>query len=325
MRRIVVATAVALVGVVFIVMTFTQNLFRVGTDFEELITDFRPILEDESLAAYQAGIDAFGAVGTEFQTALIPGLSLALGMSPDQMQAYLAEQYPAVARGMAALPQLSEQFGGLLDLLAQQQENFRSADAIPTTSLPAQTVPWGFLLIGLIAVGLGVLMWFWRLRLGSLVAMVLGLLIVIGSFLLSLPGKAADADDLNEALKPAYTTETVEGAQAGLVAMGQMAEQMGTEMLPALATQLGMTSEELNAFLADGFPATAQAMANMGASLAGFEALASVFEANLENYETLRPVAFSPIIWVFIGGGFVLALAGAYGFFAKDREEVDAA
>jgi hypothetical protein len=296
----------------------------VGTDFEELITDFRPILEEEALATYQADLAGLGAVGTEFQTALVPGLSLALGMSPDDMRAMLGEQYPAVAQGMAALPQLGEQFGGLIDLLDQQRDNFESADAIPTASFVAQTVPWGFLVIGLIGMALGVLAWLGPFRTASLVTMVLGLLIVLGSFLLSLPGKASDADDLNDALKPAYTTQTVQGAQQGLAMIGAMAEQMSDEMIPALAAQLGLTAQELNTFIASGYPATAQAMATMGDSLARFDALVGVFDANLENYQTLRPVAFTPIIWVFIGGGFVLALAGAFGFFGKEREETAA-
>lgn len=42
--RKIVAILVMLVGVVLIAMTFANNLFKVGPAFEDLITDFRPLL-----------------------------------------------------------------------------------------------------------------------------------------------------------------------------------------------------------------------------------------------------------------------------------------
>ena len=322
MKRFVAPGLVIIAGLVFIVVTLAQNLFSVGTAFEELIDDFRPALQDEVLDQYRADIAGLAAVTDEFQTAVLPGLSQALGLTPEAMGGLLADQFPAVNDGLALLPQAVPTFGGLIDTLADQQSNFLSADEIPTKNLPAQTVPWGFTIVGLIAIGLGAFMLLKGTRLGAILALTLGVLIVVGSFVLSLPGKSGDADNLNEALEPVYTVETVEGAKGALTVIGAMGQEMGTSMMPGIGQMLGMDADALNQFFGANFPVTAQALQTLPESMGRFDQLVQTFDANLDNYETLKPVRFLPIIWIFIIGGFVIIAGGALGFFwTKDEEE----
>jgi len=320
MRRAIVAGGVAVVGVALIAVTFTQNLFRVGTDFEELITDFRPILEEENVAAYQRAVAGYGAVAEEFDSGLAPWAAGNLGITPDQFGAYMVREYPAVAAGMDALPGVTEEIGGLVDLLDEQRANFASADAIPTENSVAQFVPWGLLVVGVLAVVLAAAAWFWRFRPPSAAAFALGILILVGSFLFGLPGKAGDADDLNAALKPVYTEQTIAGAQAALSAVGSMGAEMESVMLPELAERIGYTPEQFDAAVAESFPAIAGALGSMEENLADFGSLGETFAANLENYETLRPVSFSPIIWLLVFGGLVMAVLGAVGALGGDDE-----
>jgi hypothetical protein len=320
MKKYIAPGLVILAGVAFIVLTFAQNLFAVGNDFEEMITDFRPALQDEVIATYRADIAGLSAVADEFQTGVLPGLAQALQQSPEELGGLLNSQFPAVAQGMALLPQAGPQFAGLIDTLASQQENFASADAIPTTKFVAQTVPWGFLIMGLIAIGIGVWMAVKGTGLAAIVAAVLGALIVIGSFALSLPGKSADADDLNEALEPVYTVETIEGAKGALAVIGAMGEEMGTSMMPGLGLMLQMDADTLNQFMGTNFPTTAQALQTFPDTMGRFTQLVDTFDANLDNYETLKPVKFTPIIWVFIAGGFLILIAGVLGFAWKQGE-----
>jgi hypothetical protein len=313
MKKYVAPGLVALAGVVFIVVTLTQNLFAVGTAFEEMIGDFRPALQDDAIATYRSDIAGLGAVAEEFQTAVLPGLAQALQQTPEDLGTMLNAQFPAVAAGMAMLPEAGPQFEGLIDTLASQQSNFASADAIPTKNLPAQTVPWGFTIIGVLAIGLGVWMVLKGTRLTAILALVLGALIVIGSFVLSLPGKSADADDLNEALEPVYTVETVNGAEGALQVIGAMGEEMQGTMLPALGQMLQMDQATLNQFFGEHFPAIAQAMQTFPETMDRFDGLVTTFADNLDNYDTLKPVKFTPIIWTFIIGGFVILLGGGLG------------
>ncbi|GMQ85323.1 MAG: hypothetical protein BMS9Abin07_0889 [Acidimicrobiia bacterium] len=307
---------VIVVGIVFIAVALLNNLFAVGPAFEELIDDFRPVLTDESLATARTDIAALEAAGEEFQTTVGPAMAQALDITPEEFGGLVQNQYPAVAEGMAALPEITSTFSGLVDTLDSQQELFASADAIPTEDFPATTVPWIVTISGILAIAAGVML-FMPGRLWAILAVVLGAALLIAVFTLSLPQKAADADQLNENLTPIYTQELIDGATASLATVAAMGEQLQTEMLPDLAGQLGMSQEELNAFMGANFPATVAAMQNMPDSLERFQGFVGTFADNLDNYETIQPVGFSPIIWMIVIGAIVIVLAGGYCLIAK--------
>jgi hypothetical protein len=309
--RKVSAGIVIVVGIAFLVITMMNSLFQVGPAFEEMIDDFRPVLTDASLSVAREDIAGLAAAGEEFQTVVAPGMASALGVSPEEFSGLVESQYPAVALGMAALPEITATFNGLIDTLDSQQELFASADAIPTTNLPATTVPWILTISGVLAIATGIMM-FKPGNLWAIVAVVVGSGLVLVTFALSLPQKASDADELNENLTPIYTEELIAGATQSLAVVGAMGQQMQTEMLPDLAAQLGISQDELNVFLGENFPATAAAMQTMPDTLERFEAFVGVFAANLDNYMTIQPVAFVPIVWAMIIGGALMLLAGGY-------------
>jgi len=316
MPRKISGGLVILVGVVFIVVTLINNLFAVGPAFEEMITDFRPLLAEESLNTARADIAVLEAAGEEFQTAVAPGMAQALGMTPEEFAGMVQGQYPAVAQGMQALPEITATFSGLIDTLDSQRALFESADAIPTDDLPATTVPWIITISALLAIVIGVML-FMPGRVWPILAVVLGAALVITTFVLDLPQKAADADELNENLTTIYTQELIDGATGSLAVVGAMGEEMQTKMLPDLAAALGMSPDELNAFMGENFPATAAAMQSMPDSLPRFEAFVGTFAMNLDNYETIQPVSFTPIIWMMVIGGILILLAGGYCIILK--------
>lgn len=303
--------AAIVVGAMFIVVTLVQNLFAVGPAFEDLIDDFRPVLQDAALAQADSDVAALGAVGEEMQTAVIPGIAGALGMSPDDFGAFMATEFPAVNTGVQALPEIVPTFQGLIGSLSDQQALFFSADEIPTEDLPATTVPWGLLFAGIAVIAVGIVM-LRTGKLGSYLAIGLGLLLVVGPLILTLPTKASDADELNANLDPIYTPQLVAGAEGALATVGAMGNEMQTTMMPALGQQLGMTGDELNAFMGANFPATAGALVELPATMERFDGLTTVFADNLDNYDTIKPVSFAPIIWMVIIGGAVLAVLGIW-------------
>jgi len=307
---------VIVVGVVFLIVTLMNNLFDVGPAFEELIDDFRPVLTDESLATARADIAGLDAAATEFQTAITPGMAQALGMTEDEFSAFVQAEYPAVATGVAALPEIAVTFNGLVDTLESQQDLFASADAIPTEDIPANTVPWIITISGILAIVAGIMM-FMPGRAWAIVAIALGAGLVVATFALSLPQKAADADELNANLTPIYTQELIDGATVSLATVGAMGQQMQAEMLPDLAAQLGMSQDELSAFMGENFPVTAQLLQTMPAAMERFEAFVGVFAVNLANYATIQPVSFAPIIWMMVIGGIVMLVMGGYCLITK--------
>lgn len=309
--RRVAGSIIAVLGLVLLVSVVVNNLFRVGPDFEELVDDFRPMLAEEAIATTQSDIDQLSAVSTEFNEAIVPALSAQLGMSEDEFVAFTATNYPAVATGVAQLPAIATTFDGLVTTLDSQRELFESADAIPTESVPATTVPWG-----LTAVGLGALLVAFAMTrpgpIGLIAGGVLGSAVVVATLALSLVPKANDADELNGNLEPVYTPELVAQAGGALDVVGAMGTQMQAEMLPDLGAQLGLSEAELEGFLGENFPATASALSGLPQSMERFESMTQTFDRNLDNYDTIKPVSFAPIIWTLFGAGLViLAAAGA--------------
>ena len=305
-------------GVVLLLSTFMNNLFAVGPAFEDLIDDFRPLLVQQSLDTAKADVAGVAAVGEEFQTTMGPALAQQMGLTPEEFSGMTAEQFPAVSDGMAAIPEVAPTFDGLLTTLQTQQPLFESADAIPTEDLPATTVPWMMLIAGILAIVVGVLIWV-TARTGAILALVLGGVLIAAPLALSLPQKATDADQLNANLQPVYTQELVTQAAGAVTVLGAMGEEMQTTMLPAVADQLGMSQDELNAMIGENFPAVASAIETLPDSMARFQGLVTAFDQNLANYDTIKSVSFVPIIWTMIGAGAVVFLAGLLGLVGRPR------
>ncbi|MFW2383050.1 MAG: hypothetical protein ACN4GZ_14955, partial [Acidimicrobiales bacterium] len=122
-------TLVILAALVVIASTFYNNLFNVGPDFEAMIDDFRPMIAEESTETARADLQMLAAVGTEFETAIVPGLSQQLGMTPEEFTQFTAANYPDVAAGVQTLPEIVPTFEGLVGTLDSQRPLFESADA----------------------------------------------------------------------------------------------------------------------------------------------------------------------------------------------------
>ena len=314
----VVAALVALVGAGLVAITLISNLFAVGPAFENLIVDFRPALTQSSIDTARTDIAGLAEVQTEFTTKLAPALSQKLKMTPAQFNGFVSQNFPAVAAGMSALPSAVPTFNSLIKTLDDQRPLFTSADAIPSENLPATTVPWAMFGAGLLVLFIGLLM-FRSPKAGGASAIVVGLLLLIVPIALSLPTKAADADQLNANLKPVYTQALVTNATGALTTIGAMGNEMQTKMLPALATQLKLRPEQLQSFLGTNFPATAQALQTMPASMERFNALVKVFDKNLTNYNTLKPVGLAGLILILMVAGGLITGLGALTILQRRR------
>jgi len=309
------------IGVIVLIVLFANNLFTVGGAFEKLTDEFRPIMTDQAISTAEADVQGLGAVSDEFTNKVAPAMAQALQMTPDELNTFLGTNFPAVAAGIAALPEIVPQFTGVVELLKSQQENFEQADAIPTKSLPATTVPWIILLIGIGTIVVGILM-LGKARFAWLIAVGFGVLVVVFSLALSFLSKSAAADDMNAAFKPVYNQELVSGSAQALGVVGAMGQQMSEDMLPALSQQLGMDEAQMQGFLSQ-FPATAAALSGLGDSLGRFQKMVTAFDSQLDNYNTIKGTALNPIAVVVLVAGLLVIVCGIWAFLAdRKRDEV---
>lgn len=321
MQQRIAAVGVIVVGIVIFASAFTANLFTVAPAFEDLTDGFRDtVMTDAAIDQARADIAALEAVSTEFETAVAPTLAASLEMDQATFAGFLQAEFPAVAAGAESLPAITTQFNDVIDLIDSQQANFARADEIPTNNLPATVVPWEIALIGLLGMGVGVLM-LRRSRSSAIAAVVVGLLAVGGAVALSLVDKSNAADDMNEAFKPVYTNELVLQSQGALNVVAAMGDEMQTTMVPALAQQQGMTVEQMQGFIGENFPATAAALQVMPEALERFDAMVTVFDSQLENYDTIKGTALTPVAWTVVIGGFLMAAFGLWALFARKESE----
>lgn len=319
MNKRLPAFGVLAIGVIVLIVLFANNLFTVGTAFEELTDEFRPIMTDEAIATAQADVAGLAAVSEEFTNDLGPAIAGALNMTPDELNAFLGTNFPAVAAGVAALPDIVNQFTGVVGLLAEQQSNFEKADAIPTESLPASSVPWIILLIGIGAIVVGIVM-LGKTDYAWLVAVGFGVIVVAASLLLQFLPKSDAADNLNAALNPVYTEELVAGSAQALGVVGAMGQQMQEEMLPALAQQLQMSPEEMQGFLSQ-FPATSAALEGLGDSMNRFQGMVTAFASQLDNYDTIKNTELYPISLTILIAGLLVIVCGVWAFLAGRKDD----
>jgi hypothetical protein len=316
--RRVAAALMVLVGGALVAVTFFANLYNVGPAFDRMTDGFRPIMTQQSIQAARQDTAGLAVAGTEMPSKMLPALAQQLNMTPAQLNGMLTQQYPDVAAGIRALPQVTPSLNNLINTLDEQRGNFALADAIPTKSLPATTVPWALLAVGIVAIGLGIVVWFTP-KAGAITATVLGAALIAVPLSLNMVSKAAAADSLNSGLKPVYNEQLVVGAQQSLQTLSAMGTQLQEKMLPALATQLHMQPAQLTALLQQQFPATAAALNGMPAAFAHFDKMITQFDKHLADYNVVKPVEFTPIAWLMISGGIALFVLGGAGLLVTAR------
>jgi hypothetical protein len=196
MRRVVLIVLL-LLGAAMIVTPLAMGMFSKTSDAEQMMNDFRPIMQPASIAktvyyqdqvfaklrpmvplASQQNIGKFqlytkGMQSVQSEVAsLVPTFAQAMRMPPAQLQAMLAKQFPALAQLFASMPTMNKDFTQMIGALAlyapvlrqvpagldhykpiveavaQNGGNFRSADSLPRMGL----FPWFFIIPGALIV-----------------------------------------------------------------------------------------------------------------------------------------------------------------------------
>jgi hypothetical protein len=207
------------------VSVVVNHLFSAGPAFERMSDGFRPAMTPVAIAQLQANLGTLEAVGPEFETKGITMVAQALGMTPEQLTAFIGQQYPDVATGLQQLPSIVAQFRGVVGVLAIEQTRFERADAIPASNLPATTIPWGLLVAGIALVGIGLTVAIRPIRPWAVAALAVGALMVVAPLAMSLPTKASAADTMNAHLEPVYSAQMLTGRRVPWPRWGRWASR----------------------------------------------------------------------------------------------------
>ena len=165
---------------------------------------------------------------------------------------------------------------------------------------------------------------------GWLARTALAAVAAIGAFLIvlplatDLPGKSDASGAMMTAFRPQMSDGALAQGQADQVQMANMAQQLNSAMLPALAAQMHMTPQQLTDYMAAHFPATTKGLATMPSMLPFFGNLQATMQAQQSNYQQADqiPTGFLPpttmTAWFVIPGALLLLLA-LFGFYRPAR------
>jgi hypothetical protein len=321
MRSRIGMVAALAIGVAMVVGTVAISLPSKTAGAERLTDSIRPAFTASAVAQSRTDLEQIKAMAGGLQREVAPTLSHRLGMTPAQFNAFLGHNFPAVAKGVGQLDGIVPRFDGIVNGLEQQQGNFAKADAVPVSKpidLPATTVPWVFFLCGgLVAlVALAGLLWPARWSTTSLVtACVVGAGLIIAPLALDLNGKAKAVDSLTDAFRPAFSQPGSQQIRTDMNTVQAMADQLQTDLLPAVAGRLKVTPAQLTENLSQISPAFAAGVAGLPQSLPRFQALVRDIEANGGNFRAADaiPVASTKattLLWLFLVPGVILLLVG---------------
>lgn len=171
--------------------------------------------------------------------------------------------------------------------------------------------------------------------------LVIGLILVIAPFAISLPSKASDGqamlDNFHPIMQPASVKETVTyfGAFQDLrpVATGGIAAASEIPQLVAgLATALKMSPAQVEQFLGSQYPAFGQLLAsfptlvpvfkNVGPGLNDFKPLVTTMQNNVNNYAQVDSLPnFRLFTWFFEVPGVLLVIFSLLGLFTRRQQD----
>lgn len=312
-----VLAVVFIVGAAFVVFPLATSMPGKADSTATMMTAFRPAMTDQALAQGRSDLTSMQGMATELQSTTIPALAAQLKMTPAQLTAYLGQNFPAVAKGLTAMGTALPGFAATQSIMEAQQGNFEQADAIPMGGVSPSTVPYLFILPGILLM-LVAIVGFLRSRLGRAMlaaATAVGVVMVIGLLSVSMSSKAGAADDMITAFKPVFATQAVTQARASADTFKAMGDELTTKAMPALAAALNVPPAQFQQALAATSPKVAAGLTALPAALTRMDASVSLVENQAANYREAASIPWDPgsmtfVFWAMMAPALGIVLVG---------------
>lgn len=275
----------------------------------------RPELTDEGLAQHRRDFETLSAVIDGLDSSVLPAVAKELRMSESELRGEITRSYPEVGRLLEqkdVLLPFAEQ--GLTNL-ERQQEDFQNADSLPPRGLPGYSggllnivLGAGVFVTGLVALSRGPTRTHAHF---ATIAFIAGLMIVV-PVALQVPQKAQSAQRVLNSLNP--SSQVVQRTDSAFESGrdGQIALQ--TELLPALATALGLNPAEFQSAIGLSFPETAAGLAEMPEIIARYQVRVAIRHDGATDLRALKRVPIGTLGWFNPACGAVLGVAIAWLF-----------
>ena len=319
MRKAVAVVAVVC-GLGLVTLPFAMNLFHRAPAGERITNRFRETLSDQGLTDLRVNFQTMGALVDQFVHATSPQLARELHMSRAQYDAYVAREFPAVGAGVTGIPPLVAFVTPVAAQLEALHPQFAAVDSLPFLGLPLTTVPWILIGLGGALVVLGVLTLRSRGRGWLVVSALVGVALIVVPLALAYPRKATDATKVSGVGRVALSAKAAAGAQEANRLIDAMVSQVETQMIPALAQRLHVSTPAFEQTLAAGYPAVAKGLAEWPSIKPGAVGLVKLQVASVHDAGVLNGLSFTALPWMIIGPGIALLLTAGAALVVTSRK-----
>jgi hypothetical protein len=346
-------TVVLLIGVIWVAATFIFNLWGKTKSVDKLTDSLRPAFSNSGIAQEQKDVTAVQGVVTELETVTIPFLATTLKTTPAALTALLAAKYPAVGTALGTTGPDGKKYtdgklyvdhavaylNTVVTTIKSQQKSFNNADTLVSKDISTVGIAWLFLILGIVVLIVGALI---ATRPGltrplAVLTAVLGVVVILVTYVLKVPTKTQSVDDLTNAFRPVFATSgplSIDTGAKYLAGVRAADNQIETQVIPALPGLLGLPQATVVAALQANSPKVAAAFlgkdpANPKVSVfAGtvdrFDAIAMKVIVDREDFKNTDSIPglgwpTTSVQLLLVGPAILLILAGLGLFVAGAR------
>ena len=310
----VIAGVTLLVGVYLIVIPFALSLFSRTRDAERLSDYYRPLMSKQGIAGFRQSLEILNAGGTELYDSFLPTVRAQLGMSEDELNAFIRHQYPQVAAFLVRAPEVVKYLNPAVQAVLAQGDNFHDADQFPVANVDLRLGPWALIAIGVACVGLGFLVLTRARTLALLTITVGGLALVAGPLALQWIHQTDAAEKVAEAARAPFSAQVANTTVTDTYHFDAAFTEMGESLFPDLAEELGKSPPEMDSYLHTEFPALMRFLDRWDAEIyEGSRELSLSQIEFMDEFHNADATPYRALPWLFIVPGAVLLVVGAYG------------
>jgi hypothetical protein len=308
-----------LVGVYFLVLPFALSLFTRTSDAQELNDYYRSLMSDQGIRQFGTNLQIVDDAAGELPAVVLPELAHDLGMSPTQLDAYVAQNYPHVSAFITGTPKLLPLLNPATKAVLAQRKNFHDADRFPVANVPVNYGPYALLVGGALLVGVGVLLWRDRNSFPCLVVLAIGVGMVVGPVALGWFHETAAAEKVAEAARPPFSAAVGNTVVDNIYGIDAAFVEMRQAMFPSIARHLGLTSAQMDSTLHTDFPATMRLLDAWDRQMHQAARELSLSQLRYaDEFHNADATPYRALPWLVIAPGLVLVVAAAIGLRRRD-------
>jgi hypothetical protein len=138
----ILSVIILIIGIALVVTPFAYKMFDRASAGADMMQAFEPVLTRPNVTTFQGHMQTFGGM-QEDMNKMIPAFAQQMGVTEEQLNEMMAQQFPGVANGMQQMDKMGQDFNTVITVMDQNVENFQKAD-----QLPMRTMPWFFVIAG---------------------------------------------------------------------------------------------------------------------------------------------------------------------------------